>query len=365
MSKRLYRVLLISNQGKDITPGQRFRIEQYLSFLKQNNFKFEFSPIMKVEDNKYLYSSGNFFRKFFILLKSFWVRFLNLIDLRRGKYDLIFIYRDALMIGSVFFEKQFKKTGVPIVYDFDDAIWLSEVSEANRKFSWMKNPEKTKKIISLSSFVTVGNDYLAEYAQRFNKNIVVIPTTIDTNYHIPASSQSNSQNVCIGWTGSVTTTKYFKSMFSVLKRIKDTYPNVKFLLIGDASFVIEDLDLQTIPWNFATEITDLQQIDIGIMPLSDDEWAKGKCGFKALQYMAIQIPCVVSPYGVNSEIVEDGVNGFIATNEDEWFEKLSILIENSDLRNRLGKAGRQTVIERYSVDSNKAKWLEVFNSLKS
>lgn len=365
MNNKLKKILLISSQGKGITPGQRFRIEQYIDFLEQNNYIIEFSPIMKAEENKFLYSSGNYLRKFRILLRSFWVRFLNLKDLRKGKYDLVFIYRDALMIGSVYFEKQFKKIGVPVIYDFDDAIWLNDVSDANKRFSWMKNPDKTKKIISLSSVVTVGNDYLADYALRFNKNVVVIPTTIDTNYHTPVNFKAESKEVCIGWTGSITTLKYFNSLTSVLTRIRDTYPNVKFCLIGDSKFENKEIGLQGIAWNLETEIVDLQQIDIGIMPLSDDEWAKGKCGFKALQYMAIEIPCVVSPYGVNSEIVEDGVNGFIASNEDEWFEKLSMLIESSDLRNRLGKAGRQTVIDRYSVDSNRTKWLEVFNSLKS
>jgi glycosyltransferase involved in cell wall biosynthesis len=117
------------------------------------------------------------------------------------------------------------------------------------------------------------------------------------------------------------------------------------------------------PWKKATEVTDLEEIDIGIMPLPDDEWAKGKCGLKGLQYMAFAIPAIMSPVGVNTEIIQDGVNGFLADSEDEWFEKLSILIESFELRKKMGEEGRKTVVGKYSVKANQQLYLKYFSDL--
>jgi glycosyltransferase involved in cell wall biosynthesis len=123
------------------------------------------------------------------------------------------------------------------------------------------------------------------------------------------------------------------------------------------------LDIQVIKWNLNTEIDDLSEIDIGIMPLPDDEWSKGKCGFKGLQYMAMEIPTVMSAVGVNKEIIEDGSNGFLASTENEWIEKLSLLIESKELRNKFGVNGRKTVVEKYSVYSQKQRYLDDFSEL--
>lgn len=355
------KILILCQQEKGITPGQRFRIEQYLSFLEENNYEIEFSSLMKHSDNKYLYSAGFFIRKFIILVKSIFIRIYDLIRVKSNEFDAVFIYRDALMIGSVFFERQISKTSVPIIYDFDDAIWLNDVSDGNRKLAWLKNPDKTTKIIKYSTLVTVGNQFLANFAKSINSNTVIIPTTIDTNYHIPINKEIIKEKICIGWTGSITTVKHFNYLIPVLKKLLAVYPHIEYKLIGDPNFENKELGIKGIEWKIETEIFDLQQIDIGIMPLPDDEWSRGKCGFKALQYMALEIPCVISPHGVNSDIVRDGVNGFLADNEHEWFEKISMLIENKQLRLTLGRAGRQTIIAKYSVEANKMKWKEAFD----
>ncbi|HLU85364.1 MAG TPA: glycosyltransferase family 4 protein, partial [Vicingaceae bacterium] len=123
-----------------------------------------------------------------------------------------------------------------------------------------------------------------------------------------------------------------------------------------------DFKIKFVKWNQKTEIEDLSQIDIGIMPLPDDEWAKGKCGFKGLQYMALEIPTIMSPVGVNAEIIKDGENGFLANTDEEWITKIEWLIESEELRKKLGKAGRQTIIERYSIEANKDKYLALLST---
>ncbi len=362
MSNLNKKILFLVAHRPGRSPGQRFRFEQYLKYLQKNGFQTDISYLIDEKDDKVFYSPGKFFSKFRILLKSILRRWK---DIKKAKnYDIVFIYREIIMLGTTFFERRLKKTKTPIILDFDDSIWLKDVSEGNRNLAFLKNPSKTPKIIELSDLVFVGNRYLAKYAKNFNKNVSIIPTTIDTDYYKPLKTHSGHNPVCIGWTGSSTTLKHLSTALPVLKKIKDKYSDkVCFRVISDEPFT-EKLDtLENIKWQKDTELEDLSKIDIGIMPLPDDQWARGKCGFKGLQYMALEIPAIMSPVGVNKEIINDGENGFLAYSEDEWFEKLSKLIESYELREKLGKKGRQTVIENYSFNSLKKTYLNYYKEL--
>jgi glycosyltransferase involved in cell wall biosynthesis len=157
---------------------------------------------------------------------------------------------------------------------------------------------------------------------------------------------------------------HFRRALPILRRIRERYGDrVEFKLIGDAGFHDEELGIHGIRWSAATEVDDLYEFDIGIMPLPDDEWSRGKCGLKGLQYMALEIPTVMSPVGVNTEIIDDGANGFLASSEDEWVEKVGRLIESPELRAKFGSAGRQTVVSRYSVESQKGRYLDYLSAL--
>lgn len=359
--KAVKTILYIVNHRPNRSPGQRFRFEQYLPALKNNGFEYDISYIISKKDDKYLYSKGYFFKKTIIFLKMYFLRYKNLLKIK--KYDIVFIYREAILTGSNYFEKRFKKLGAKIILDFDDAIWLMDTSIENKKYEWLKNPNKTIDNIRLSDCVIVGNNYLANFSRKYNDNVVVVPTTIDTNYHVPCQKKTKNR-ICIGWTGSLTTIKHFDYVTPTLLQLKEKYGNkIFFKVIGDGEYVNEPLNLTITPWSLRTEIEDLQEISIGIMPLYDEKWEKGKCGFKGLQYMALEIPTIMSPVGVNTEIIQDGENGFLADKEDEWLEKLSLLIESEELRNTIGKAGRKTIVEKYSVEANKKKYVEVFKSL--
>jgi glycosyltransferase involved in cell wall biosynthesis len=356
------KVLIICLHRPGRSPGQRFRFEQYLDYLKQNGYDCRLSYLLNEQDDKAFYSKGKFIRKVFIYFKTLIKRTGDWFGM--NKYDIIFIFRDALMTGSVFFEKRFSKSKAKIIFDFDDAIWLQNVSEANKKFSFLKNAEKTGTIIKLSDLIFAGNQYLADYASQFNKNIVIVPTTIDTSLYISQKKDADSQTVCIGWSGSFSTIQHFALAIPALKRIKDKYSDrVKFKIIGDAKYYCKELETQGVAWVAATELEDLSEIDIGVMPLPDDEWAKGKCGLKGLQYMALGIPALMSPVGVNTEIIQNGMNGYLPATEDEWVDIISKLAENKEYRIKIGNAGRQTVVDRYSVEAWKGKYLEYFNRL--
>ncbi|WP_425393124.1 glycosyltransferase family 4 protein [Ekhidna sp.] len=213
---------------------------------------------------------------------------------------------------------------------------------------------------TLADRVIVGNEYLKKYASQFSNDVVIIPSTVSLNEY--KSKDLLKDRICIGWTGSFSTIKHFKTVIPALETIKKKYgQKVYFKVIGDPTCSFPDLNIRGVEWQSKTEVEDLSELDIGLMPLPDNEWTKGKCAMKGLQYMALEIPTIMSPVGVNSEIIQDRENGFLASTAEEWVKKLSLLIEDEELRKRVGKAGRKTVEADYSVEVNKEKWLRAFS----
>ena len=354
-------VLILCAHRPKRSPSQRYRFEQYLPFLEKQGYNFTFSYLLNEKDDLAFYAKGNFISKVFILFKSLLIRIKDCF--RFKKFDIVFIQREASFLGTSFFEKRARKSGAYVIFDFDDSIWLADTSPGNKKWEFIKKPEKFFKAISYANCVIAGNDYLAEKALSFNKNTIVIPTTIDTNFHLPKPELRNKEIITIGWSGSISTVKHFEELTPVLLKIKERYKEkVKFKLLGDKNYSNTLLEVEGVAWTEATEVNELNTFDIGIMPLPDDAWANGKCGLKALSYMACEVTAVVSAVGVNKEIITNGKNGFLANSKKEWFENLCLLIENKDLRIEIGKAGRNTVIEKYSVTANQNKYLEVFSN---
>ncbi|MBR4115597.1 MAG: hypothetical protein IKK40_06260, partial [Bacteroidales bacterium] len=182
------RILYIVPHRPDRSPGQRFRCEHFIPILQQNGYEITYSNLLTAWDDKYFYQPKRYAIKAFIFCKAFLRRCFDVI--RARKYDCIFIYREAFMIGTTLFERGLAKSGKPIIFDFDDSIWISDISEGNKNLSWMKRSSKTDEIIALSKLVIVGNQYLADHAKLFNNNVEIIPTTIDTNYHKPTEKQA-------------------------------------------------------------------------------------------------------------------------------------------------------------------------------
>lgn len=357
------RILFVAAHRPQRSPSQRFRFEQYLAFLSAEGFTYDYSWLIDEGDDVIFYQPGNMLNKTRIFIKS-WIRRLTDV-LNASDYDIVFIHREAFMTGSTMFEKLVKRSTAKLIFDFDDAIWHYDVSDANKRLGWLKRPSKTKEIIRLADTVIAGNRYLADYAAQFNNQVKVIPTTIDTQYHKARLLRDwNPSTVCIGWTGSLTTVKHFRTIEPVLKKIKEKYASkVRFKLIGDATYVNEEIGLQGMAWDLSTEVADLDDIDIGIMPLPDDEWAKGKCGFKGLQYMGMELPAVMSPVGVNVEIIRHGENGFLAASEAEWEAILSELIEKPELRRTIGIQARKDIQQYYSVESQWPVYKRLFDEL--
>jgi glycosyltransferase involved in cell wall biosynthesis len=340
-------------------PSQRFRFEQYIPFLTEQGYSIEVHPFYDYTTWQTLYSEGKVLKKswgvFFSFLKRFGLLF------RIHKADHIFIHREIAHVGPPVFEWFLVKIlRRRYIYDFDDAIWLPNYSEANARFHWIKAYWKVNYCMKWAYRITAGNDYLADYARRFNKNVYVIPTTIDTEGHHNLECDHSAEPVTIGWTGTHTTMRYLEFLIPILQELEEDH-TFRFLIISNEKPDFKLKSLEYLKWSKETEIEDLSQIQIGVMPLEHDIWSEGKCGFKGLQYMSLGMATVMSPVGVNNTIIRDGVNGFLCDTPEEWKASIKMLLEDSALRRRLGSEGRKTVIDLYSVKANKEKYLALFN----
>lgn len=353
------KVVILCPYPKGKAPSQRFRFEQYITFLEE---KIDITQLSFIDEATWaiLYKPGFIFKKTTGILKGFINRFLLLFTLKQ--YDFVFIHREASPIGPPIFEWIIAKVlNKKIIYDFDDAIWLPNTSKENKIAALIKYHSKVKLICKWSSKISCGNNYLANYASQYNKSVIVIPTTIDTSYHKPIVYLKNvSDPITIGWTGTHSTEKYLDQVVSILQEIESKH-NIIFKVISNHNPKLPLNSFQYTAWNKETEIEDLNTFDIGIMPLEDDVWAKGKCGFKGLQYMSLSTPTVMSPVGVNNDIIQHGKNGFLAATADEWQNTIDKLITNKTLRNEIGKNGLLTIKNNYSVDSQKVAYLNLFS----
>ena len=340
--------------------SNRYRVEQYLPYLREAGVNYSLRPFWSKRAFRVLYKNGHWFTKCFYFILGTIYRFFDLLTI--SQYDLVFIHREAYPIGGAFLETLLVRLKKPFIFDFDDAIFLPTVSRPNNFIERYKKPDKITDIIKMSKCVIAGNHYLADFALRYNRSVYVIPTPIDTESYYP-NKKDHRDEVIIGWIGSVTTSSFLNSMKNIFIQLSKRFHQVKFKIVGGDFCIVDLPSVINKTWSLEEEMDGLRTFDIGIMPMPDNEWTKGKCGFKAILYMSMGIPCVCSPVGVNKEIIVDGINGFLADTEDKWIEKFSLLIEDSKIRERLALAGRRTVEERYSVNVNAPKFLKIIEDV--
>ncbi len=352
------KILFIVPYPHGEAPSQRFRFEQYYPALQQADIQYEITPFLDDKTWKILYKPGYKWAKIRGILGGFVRR--KLLMFRVRKFDYVFLHREAAPIGPPIFEWFMAKVlGKKIIYDFDDAIWLPNTSDNNKMVAGLKWHHKVDSICKWAYKVSCGNEYLCDYARQFNSNVVLNPTTIDTEHHHNQIKDQHTDKVVIGWTGTHSTVDYLKGLVPVLQKLEMEF-DFEFRVISNRAPDFELNSMVYVPWNKDTEITDLLAFNFGVMPLTDDKWAKGKCGFKALQYMSLGMPAVVSPVGVNVKIVTVGVDGFLCNTPTEWEEALRKLIIDENLRVKMGKAAREKIVAQFSVLSNSGNFLSLF-----
>ena len=338
--------------------SQRFRVEQFLPFLEEEHIEYRVATFWDKKTWLLLYKPGATLQKVWGLLKGVVRRFLLVTELH--KYNYIFIHREATPIGPPWFEwvtsEVFKKK---LIYDLDDALWLPNTTATNTIAAMFKQHHKVAHIIRWSYKISCGNKFLQKYAATYNSNLVLIPTTVDTEHYHNQVKQQHTSRVFLGWTGSHSTVPYLKIIEPVIQRLEQEF-EIGFIVIADKKPDLNIRSLIFIPWQKRTEIQDLLNLNIGVMPLPETEWAEGKCAFKAIQYMASGIPAVVSAVGANTHIVQDGVTGYTCTTEEEWYLRLRALIQDAGLRESIGTEGRKRVVQQFSVEAQKRNFLKLF-----
>jgi len=337
----------------------RCRVAAYIPLLAKRGFTIDLHPFFPSKSLATVYGSRNYLGKLYYLIAGYQER---LSRLKPHRYDLVLVHRELFPLGLKVFLRRLYKMGVPVVYDYDDAIFLPQ-REGRWLLGKLEDTNSVKEIMAISSLVIAGNDFLAAYARRYNQNVTVLPTAVDTGRFRLRNPSKQANHCTIGWIGSHTTIKYLHSLKGIFERLAKSQSFELKVVGASFSLSVNGLHVRQQWWSLDREVQDFQSCDIGVYPLWDDEWSKGKCGFKAIQYMAVGVPVIASEVGVNREIIQDGVNGFLAASKQEWCDKLALLLKNPDLRREIGLAGRKTVEERYSLDVNAPKLLHALQDI--
>jgi glycosyltransferase involved in cell wall biosynthesis len=342
--------VLFLTQTSALGPSSRYRVYQLLPWLQKLGVVCEVSPAIDdtLYRSLYLDSGPQASRR--TAFSAAWRRRRD--DLRRvDDFDAVFVQKGVFPGLYSGFERKIAARK-PVVFDFDDAIWLPRVG-GSPVLRALHRESAVQDILRSATAVIAGNSFLADYAARFNRKITVVPSSID----LAAYPRGDSSNV-VGWIGSRTTLPYL----SPLKPAFETL-GIKPRIIASGDPTQLGFETEFRPWRLETEMNELSQIGVGIAPLPDTPWEHGKCGVKILQYMACGIPVVASPVGVNAQLVVNGVNGFLAKNTDEWTTALRTLMADSSQRQRLGAAGREAVEKNFTVQVAAAAVNSVLRSL--
>jgi glycosyltransferase involved in cell wall biosynthesis len=331
------KILFLTRYNQD-GPSSRYRAYNYMPYLDANNINYCFSPLLDSDYVHNLYKSKKI-KTFFQSFTSIFKRVLFLIA-NSKKFDLIIIEKELFPNAPYFLEYLFLRN---LVYalDFDDYIAMGYKENLFKQF-FLKN--KIQNLVERAKFVTVCNKW---YFYEFKTdNLIYLPTVINLENYVKIKNNFESKLITIVWIGSPSTIKYLQNIVPILKLLSLKYP-IKLKVIG-AKIFIDGLDIELVEWKSENENEDLYSSDIGIMPLTNSLWDKGKCGFKLVQYMATGLPVIATISPANSEIISNGINGFTINDINEWYFKLEELILNKELREQFGIAGRRQIESNYT-----------------
>lgn len=329
----------------------RYRLEQFVGPLRERGIELEVRPFLSSRQ------FGSFYRRDRLPLTAAGVvgsalrRFADVARARRA--DVVLVQREAMMFGPPMFEWLINRVGRrPLVLDLDDATYVSYTSPTyGRLASSLKWFRKTDDLIRWARLVTCGNRHIAEYVEGKGARARVIPTVVDTEKFRPApDAAARSGPPVLGWIGTHSTFQYLKTIFPALRELARSHSfRLKVVGAGTREIDLAGVEVLSLDWKLEREVADFQSFDVGLYPIVADEWSQGKSGFKAIQYMAVGLPFVVSPVGTCAEIGEAGRTHLAATSQEEWTAALSRLLADDEARRRMGEAGRRHAVEHYTV----------------
>ena len=355
------KILFLSPYPENKAPSQRLKYEQYFTCFEQAGFEVTTKAFVNLKLWSILYKPNFIIQKLYYTLLGYINRFLILFSIH--KYDIVYVHLWVTPIGLPIFEWMVSKLSKKLIYDIDDMVFLGHSSDANKLWEPLKGKKKMIYLMKKANHVITCTPKLDEFVRQYNSNATDISSTVDTaERYLPILDYKNKSEIILGWSGSHSTSKYLYLLTDVFLELSKKY-KFKLIVMGDKDFFIENISVEAYEWSEKIEIPTIQKFDIGLYPLPNEEWVYGKSGLKAIQYMAIGIPTVASAIGANFRIIQDGENGYLADSQTDWVKKLSALIESDVQREKIGKAGRKTIEEKYSVEANKQKYLSLFNQL--
>ena len=354
------RVLFLTQYGMQAA-SSRTRVFQYLPFLERRGIDCRVITVLPDREigGSQILVTHNRWRKLRYYLWATWRTLICGLRVRRqvGSCDLLFIQKVILPPPVRWLLRHRRR---PLLFDFDDAIFTTEVRQGNWLAAWKqrRNTKGMPAMLRLADRAVVENEYTGDFAARHCPAVTTITGPIDTERYRPVAQNAQGDRVILGWIGSATTLPYLDLIGEPLRRLAIRFPHLQLRVIGAVDVDIQGISMEASPWTLESEVRALQSFDIGLMPIPDDPWTRGKGGYKLLQYMAMGLPVVTSPVGINRQIVRHGIDGFWATTPGEWEEYLARLIENPQLRSEMGARGRASMEAEYALGPSSQRLLE-------
>lgn len=346
------RMLVLCPFPYGVAAGQRLKYEQYFNRWRSNGWEVNISPFMDDELWKIVYKRGHNISKIAGVFRGHSRRLGDLLKIH--KYDLIYIFMHVTPFFTSFFERIVRLLAKRVIYDIEDNVHNYQKSYSkinpNPLVRFMKWPGKVQFLIRTADHVITSSPFLNEECKKINLNKACsyISSSLDTDRYKTKSFYTHSQTVVIGWTGTYSSKEYLDQLKNIFLRLAKRV-NFKLKIIGNFDYSLPGIDLEVVKWNLKNEIQDLQSFDIGVYPLSIDKWVLGKSGLKAIQYMALGIPCVATEVGTTSMIITDKINGRLVKSEDEWVDALEELVLNPETRRLIGEQARRDAVANFSI----------------
>lgn len=356
MSKK---ILFMVPYPFDKAPSQRLKFEQYYSYFEENGFVISHRAFISEAFWEVIYKKGFWFSKFRFTVSGYLKRISDLFRIRQ--YDVVYIHLWATPFGFPVYEWLVCLLARRVIYDIDDLVYLADSkSHVNKLVSGLKGRNKPIFLMKKADHVITCTPYLDNFVRKYNQRTTDISSTINTNTNRPKKEYDFREPLpVLGWSGSHSTSKYLHLLEPVFRQLKNEGIHFKLLVMGDAEFTIDGIEVEALPWKEAYETAVIRRFDIGLYPLPDEQWVYGKSGLKALQYMAAGVPTIATAIGANFRIMKEGHTGFLARSAEDWIRIIKALLASQSLREQMGTAAAAFVQQHFSVAANKDTYLSI------
>lgn len=343
----------------------RYRVHQFVPHLERAGYRCTISSFATPQLFQTLKREGRLSAKFRETLGCSFQRFSQIKGV--AKFDYIVIHREAFPFFAPVVENWIIRRHDRVIFSFDDAIYAGHENTGELSHPTLyrlKHGRGYDEVIRNSRYVIAGNRILAEYARRHNRNVSVIPTVVDCFKFWFKPPADGGSPITIGWVGSRSTAPYLSLVEPALKRLEEAHPGkIRFRFFGCPDYKPGLTSFESLPFDLAHEVENIHSLDIGLMPLPDTTWTRGKCAFKAIQYMACGVATVSSPVGITPDLIQHNLNGLLARSEDEWFDCLDRLVRDFELRRRIAIEARRIIENEYSLEVWGPRFVELLNRM--